>query len=149
MLNKLTDAISIKLYSIFGDGYKIYTETVKQGLDEPCFSIIPLPATNKQVVGNRYFKVNPFCIHYFPSTDEQFNEINNVLEDLFSILEYITLTETLNGETKTSLVRGTQMRGEVDDGVLHFFVNFDLFCYRVFDGDDAMETIFVDSKAKG
>lgn len=58
----------------------------------------------------------------------------------FSCLEYITVTG--------DLVRGTKMKYEVVDGVLNFFVNYDLFVYKVADSIP-MEDLSQDVTVKG
>ncbi|MEL0861914.1 hypothetical protein VXA97_19790, partial [Clostridioides difficile] len=42
MLNNIIDGISIKLDKSFGNEYTIYSEDVEQGINEPCFFIVPL-----------------------------------------------------------------------------------------------------------
>lgn len=123
MINSIIDAISISINSVFGDGYEIYTESIEQGLEEPCFSIFCLNPTNNLFLGKRYFRQNQFCIQYFPSTDEKNAECNTTMERLFDCLELITV----NGDQ----VRGTKMNGEIVDGVLNFFINYDMFVYKV------------------
>lgn len=36
MIDKIIDAISTTIYAEFGDDYEIYTESIEQGLKEPC-----------------------------------------------------------------------------------------------------------------
>ena len=55
-------------------------------------------------------------------------------------LEYITVTG--------DLVRGTKMKYEIIDGVLNFFVNYDLFVYKVVT-PDVMEEISENVTMKG
>ena len=123
MINSIIEAISISLNAEFGDDYTIYTESVEQGLNEPCFFVSCINPTNKLFFGKRYFRKNQFCIQYFPANkDREKEECNEVAERLFSCLEYITVTG--------DLVRGTKMNCDVVDGVLNFFVNYDLFIYK-------------------
>ncbi|WP_334293833.1 phage tail terminator family protein, partial [Clostridioides difficile] len=42
MLNNIIDGISVKLDKSFGESYTIYSEDVEQGINEPCFFIVPL-----------------------------------------------------------------------------------------------------------
>lgn len=133
MVNNLIDGISIKLNQVFGDGKRIYSEPVKQGLKEPCFFIVSLNPSQTQAMGLRYFRQHPFDIHYFPSKTGGNQEIQDVASDLFEALEYITL---LNGD----LVRGTNMHYEVIDGVLHFFVSYNMYVKKVVE-TDPMETL--------
>lgn len=141
MINKIIDAISISLNSAFGDGYEIYTESIEQGLQEPCFSIFCLNPTNNLFRNNKYFRNNQFCIQYFPSTDEPKAECNTVLEKLFDCMELITV----NGD----LTRGSRMNGEVVDGVLNFFINYNMFVYKVEVPADNMEVLGIETDAKG
>jgi hypothetical protein len=141
MINKIIDAISISINSEFGDGYEIYTESIEQGLEEPCFSVFCLNPTNELFRNNRYFRNNQFCIQYFPSTDEPKAECNAVLERLYDCLEKITVTG--------DLTRGSRMNGEVVDGVLNFFVNYNMYVYKVEVPADNMEDLGIDVDAKG
>lgn len=131
MINKIIDGISEALFAEFGKKYEIYTESVEQGLTEPCFSITCINPTNELFRNKRYFRKNQFCIHYFPSTQEKKNECNAVLERLYNCLEYIEINEIIDGNKNSSKTMGTEMHGEYSDGVLNFFVNFDMFVYKV------------------
>jgi len=141
MINSIIQSISISLNAEFGDDYTIYTESVEQGLNEPCFFIFCLNPANRVFLGKRYFRENGFCLQYLPADKDQAREeCNAIAERLYSCLEYITVTG--------DLVRGTKMNYEVVDGVLNFFVNFDLFVYKVAPSD-AMEEISQDVTMKG
>ena len=124
MIKQIIDGISIALDEDFGDTCKIYDESIKQGLKEPCFSIVCLNPTENLFLGKRYFRQNQFDVLYFSKTKTN-AECFAIAEKLFNTLEYITV----NGD----LQRGTQMHTNVEDGVLHFFVNYDLFVYKVED----------------
>lgn len=140
MINKIIDAISEAIFTEFGDGYDIYTESIEQGLVEPCFSILCLNPTNDLFLGKRYKRTNQFMIQYFPSTDEKNKECNVVMERLFDCLETITV--------QGDLTRGTKMNGEMVDGVLNFQVNFDMFVYKVENLDNKMDSYSVTTDAR-
>lgn len=140
MINKIIDGISISLNAEFGDDYKIYTESIEQGLKEPCFSIICVNPTNDLYLGKRYFRKNQFCIQYFPKGEDKYAECLDVAERMFDCLEVISVGDDLQ--------RGTSMHGEVVDRVLHFFVNYDMFVYKV-ESTDAMEGIDLTSNVEG
>jgi len=140
MINKIIDGISEAINKEFGDGYDIYTESIEQGLEEPCFSILCLNPTNEQFFGKRYFRQNQFVIQYFPSTDEKNAECNAVRERLFDCLDIIIV----NGDQ----TRGTKMKGEIVDGVLNFMLNFDMFVYKVQELDK-MDSHSVSTDVKG
>lgn len=133
MLNKIVDGISEKLNSVFGDDYKIYTESVKQGLCEPCFFIQLLNPANSRELGRRFFRENLFCIQYFPkSSEEPKSECYQMQDDLYIALEYITIDGNLQ--------RGIKMHGEFIDSVLSFFVNYDMFVILT-EESTSMETL--------
>ena len=128
MINSIIDGICLALNEEFGNEYEIYTESVKQGLKEPCFSILCINPSQMQFLGKRYYKANSFCIHFFPSSADSNFEINSVRERLFSALEYITV----DGD----LVRGTHFTAETDEsGVLNFIVNYNFFIKKVTNSD--------------
>jgi hypothetical protein len=141
MVNEIKDGISIKLNQVFGDDYRIYSKKVKQGLKEPCFFIAVLNPSQKQLIGNRYFREHFFDIHYFPSAKDDDDELDEMGSNLFTDLEYITL---VNGD----LIRGTKMSYEKIDGVLHFFVNYNAFVRKDIDSEDGMEDITIKSGVK-
>ena len=122
MINAIMESISISLHAEFGDTYEIYREVKKQGLKEPCFFIQCLNPTNKLFFHKRYFRQNQFCIQY-------------------SCLEYL--------EVEGSLVMGTKMRYEVMEGILHFFVNYDMFVYKAGEPLPVMEKVLSTIARKG
>ena len=141
MVNKIMDGISVAINSEFGDDYEIYTESIKQGLNEPCFSIICLNPTINQFLGKRYFRTNQFCIHYFPKSEEQKFECNEVAERLLVTLEHIIVDD--------DIFRGASMHYEIVDDVLNFFVNYDSFVYKEVEPEPFMESVEQSTTLKG
>lgn len=135
MINKIFSSISEALYAEFGEGYEIHKESVEQGLQEPCFLITCVNPTSTLFLNKRYFRQNQFCIQYFPSTTQVNVECFEVMERLLDCLELIEIEE--------KQTRGTSMSGEVTDDVLNFFVNFDMFVYKVEDEEDTMDELGV------
>jgi len=109
MINKLKNAISTKLHTSYPE-YDKYVEKVPQGFQEPCFFIMPLEPSERQVMGNRYFKSTPFVIQCFA---EELETLYDVADNLFYELEYITVDNVL--------IRGTKPKFNVADDVLSFF----------------------------
>lgn len=141
MINKIIDGIIASLNKEFGDEYEIYPENVKQGLKEPCFSIVCVNPIMDQVVGKRYFKQNLFCIHYFPKDKNNAKfEINEIIERLFNLLEYIYVDD--------DLCRGTDLNAEIVDDVLNFFVKYNLFVYKEKENTPFMETYAYKAREK-
>ena len=128
MINKIIDGISLKLHEEFGDGYRIYTEEVKQGLKTPCFFINALDPKQDLFRNNRYSLTNMFCIQYISENKNPKLECNKVRDRLFNCLEYININEPISEkDCITSLIRGKNMHGEYNAEILNFFVNYDIF----------------------
>ena len=143
MTNKIIDGIIRKLTEAFGDDYEIYPEELKQGLQKPCFFIKLLNPTNTKERGERYYRENSFCIHFFPqSTNEPKSECYEILDELYLALEYI--------EVEENLVRGVSVSSEMHDGILLFFINYNVFVSKVYDPAkmEILETIQM-KKTKG
>lgn len=141
-VNKIIDGVCQVLVNEFGDDYEVYTENIQQGLKEPCFSVIMLKPSTEQFLNKRYYKTNLFCIHYFPkSNTDGKTECFDVQERLTDCLEYITV----DGD----LTRGTLMNAEIVDGVLSFFVNYDMFVIKEQEDAPAMETVKHTTDMKG
>lgn len=137
-INDIVDAIAIKLHQTFGDGYTIYTESIEQGFEEPCFFIALLEPNQQQVVGNRYHKTLPFDIHYFGHGNI---DAHNTADKLMNEMEYI---KVINGD----LFRGTKMKSDIINGVLHFFVNYNFHVYKITDPLDKMEDLKIKNGLK-
>ena len=141
MINSIIQSISIALNAEFGDRYKNYKEEKKQDLEEPCFFIQCLNPTQRLFLFFRYFRRNQFCIQYFPETEKKNEECLVVAERLLECLEYLTVNH--------ELVMGTKMKYEVVDSMLHFFVNYDMFVYKVAKSIPIMEEISTETSVKG
>jgi hypothetical protein len=117
VVNDIVNGISVQLNTVFGDGYGIHTENVKQGLIEPCFFIKLLTTISTPFMGKRKKREYPFDIHYLPENDADNDGMYSVGDKLMESMEYITL---LDG----NILRGKDMTYEIIDGVLHFKVTY-------------------------
>lgn len=140
-IQSITDAIAEALFQEFGSGYEIYTEQVEQGLTEPCFLIRCLNPTKNRHLGLRYKRTNQFSIQYIPSTSEVIAECASVLERLFECLQDIFL----HGKP----IHGTELNGEIKDGILTFTANYDGFVLKHPEGIPNMEDLDIIAEAKG
>ncbi len=123
MVNKIIDGIVLKINKQYSSpGYTIYTEDVKQGLKSPCFIIQSIHATNEQMVGNWYEREENIVINYYPKDELAYrSECNTVKEQLFELMEYISISDEI---TDNYVLRGHEMRVEISDKVLLFFVTY-------------------------
>ncbi|AEG59587.1 phage tail terminator family protein [Desulforamulus ruminis] len=141
MLNKIVDAIGFKLGQAFGDEFTIYSDTEEQGVTAPCFFIAVLSPSQQPVIGRRYFKKHPFDIHYYPQGPDKQREINDVADSLKEVLAYIT--------TDGHLLAGTKMHHQVLDGILHFYVEYNLFVLKQMEPDETMGELTIHGTVKG
>lgn len=134
MLNSIVDGICDKLTEAFGADYQVYSEQVKQGLQEPCFLISCVNPTSSAFLGTRQLRTNLFSVVYFPRlTPNWKTECYDVQDALYDALEIIAV----DGLTQ----RGTGMDGQIVDETLVFTVNYDMFVDSVPAEDIRMETL--------
>lgn len=126
MINKIVDGISKALNQEFGDEYEIYQNNVLQGLDEPCFFIAVLEPSKDQLLQNRFLQRNPFDVHYFPVDPDDNRDMQGTAERMLDCLEWIIPEEP---------IRGTEIRWQIEDGVLHFFVSYNVVRNRMIQKD--------------
>lgn len=128
-INDIIAAISIKLNQAFGDGYTIYDDEVPQDIETPAFFILFLNTSRKRIMGTRSHRTTLFNIQYFGNGRV---DISTRLDMLQNALETVT---TLDG----TVIRGTDINGEIVDGVGHLSVNYNMFLY------DVEEKVFMES----
>jgi hypothetical protein len=71
-----------------------------------------------------------------------------VQERLEDCLEYIIHHDS-QSDVDGGLIRGTEMHGEIVDGVLSFFVNYDFYVYKDKESLPYMETLSSSTQMKG
>ena len=134
MITNVMKGIAGALHETFGDKYTIYTENVKQGFNEPCFYLFALQPTNEAAIGGHYLRSYPFDIHYFPKDENNAKaEMHHMAEALFLALEDINVLDNLR--------RGSTMRYEIVDGVLHFFVTYSMYVKKISESAPTMDNI--------
>lgn len=124
MYNDIMDAVTRRLDVLFGEETAIYTDGVEQGLQKPCFFVGFLEPSERQIIGQRYYRDTGVYIQYIPEeTGQKRRTLNLVSDILMDGMEYITLEDG-------SLLRGTARKVKVSEGVLSFFVNYNMFVWK-------------------
>lgn len=105
-------------------GYNIYTESIEQGFTEPAFFIARLDSAHKREFGRRYTRSLLFDVHFFPPQDSLHKQAicDAMAERMYDRLERVAVGD--------GTCRAHGLRYEVIDGVLHFFMSFDLSLLR-------------------
>lgn len=136
IVNEILYAVTRRLNELYPE-YPIYTDSVEQGLEEPCFFVNILEPSRKTMLGGRSYQQNGFCIQYFPEDlPQRSEELNAVADCLMDEMEFITLQDG-------SHLRGSGRSYRVADGVLSFFVSYNLFLIRKEEKEDTMKEIEV------
>lgn len=100
---------------------RVYVDEVRQGLNPPCFLVTVLEPSRARLVGQWWRQEQLFDVQYFPKTEDT-NELYAIGSGLFDTLETIALPD--------GGLRGTGLRFDITDGVLHFFVKYTVFLRR-------------------
>lgn len=139
MLNEIVNGIGLKLSKSF-NGIDIHKEELEQGFEEPCFFIDLLNPSEKQIIGNRYLRSYLFDIVYFPKKKSS-EDIFEVLDKLYSVLEYIELDDG-------TLIRGIERSSREEDRILHFFITYEMFIYKLDEEKPKMKKLDVNNGLK-
>ncbi len=138
MINHTIAGISNALYEAFG--YENFKDEILQDLTPPCFYISCMEQKTKKYIGTRSLRKNQFVIQYFPHSDDRKGECYDVGEKMLECLEVIPVDGFL--------LRGTEMKFEIVDGVLHFFVDYNAFSHKE-QQKETMGSMHSDIQAKG
>lgn len=135
VVRSLTVALSKGLENIF-DNPCIYQDMLPMGYRSPCFFVNHVDTQVQLKLFNRYRVVANYDITYHPA-ERKFNskEFSEVVEKMIYRLELVQLEDG-------NYVRGSNIRYEVQDSVLHFFIAFDFFIIRAKDRGIKMEKLY-------
>ena len=135
VVRSLTVALSKGLEGIFSNPC-IYQDILPMGYKAPCFFVNHVDTQVQLKLFNRYRVVANYDITYHPA-ERKFNskEFSEVVEKMTYGLELVQLADG-------NYVRGSNIRYEVQDGVLHFFITFDFFVIRAKDRGIKMEKLY-------
>lgn len=128
MVDEIITGISRAINAEFntgGDTYAIYAEKVEQGLSVPCFIIDIAGVSRSPYLNMRHKRAHEFDVVFIPETGTR-SEMLAAADRLFSALECVALPDG------TGLF-GYDMRYEIVDDVLHFFVRYPVVVNTVTD----------------
>ncbi|MFR0781378.1 MAG: DUF6838 family protein [Zhenhengia sp.] len=101
----------IKQLDRFYNPIPIYGESVPQGFEEPSFFVKVLDGSREQQLDRRYIHEVSIDIHYFATSNKDAEKMANNLYEQMEVLEAIK-------------IKGKNMKHEVSDRVLHFFIDY-------------------------
>lgn len=121
-INNIISGICESLFNEFGDDFEIYTQSITQGLKEPCFYIKNLNSANELYINNRYKNELLFSVQYFPQGKDKCFECNDVAQRLSDCLELINASD--------DIYRCTKFNWNISSGVLNFFLSLNFFTIK-------------------
>lgn len=124
-------AVSRALDAAFPD-YDIAAEEIKQELKPPCFFLKLLAPSHGQELGRRFARYHTIDVHFF-AADRKNISMYEMAEHLSNVLQWV--------EVAGRPVRGTGMRFEIVDEVLHFFVDYNFQVWHQEPEDPKMQTL--------
>lgn len=134
MVNDIYTSIATRVEELFKRS-TVYFNQLPQGFHAPCFFVKLVDCHCELKLYNRYEVELNFDIIYYPKDEKHSaGELNGIGEEMLLGLEYIKYD---NG-----LIRGTGMRYEVHDGVLHFFVSYKFFILRPINRGEFMQRLY-------
>lgn len=136
-VNSILDSVIAALDQNFPN-INTYSEESGQGLEEPYFYVKLFPVSQNQLLGQRYQRNHSFDIHYFAGSNEA---LHYMAEQLYDKLELISVND--------SLIRGSGMRHEIVDGVLHWFVAYNFHVMRSVEPDPLMQSMKQEGYLRG
>lgn len=134
MLQGIIDGIVDTIRKEFGGESTIYLETLKQGLQKPCFFILPTETTQNRIRGNRLSYETHFRVIYLPEKEDGLEECYAVGERLAFALDLLHL--------KDGALRGRKQSFAVESGMLHFSVQYTYQFFAVTKDDTEMMEAF-------
>lgn len=120
MVNKIVEGVASALYEAMGEGYPIFRNDLRQGLEPPCFLILSVgPSLAPQPSGIKLLTV-PLDISFFPADSSDNEEMHRVGLIVMEAVELIPFT-------KDKRRRGLRRSMTITDGVLHVAVTYEIF----------------------
>jgi len=132
-INDARRAVNAALDAAFPD-IPISGEPIPQNLAPPYFFVKLLEPTHTRELGRRHLRVHPFDVHYF-APGREIADMYDMADQLTTALQQITVA----GRP----VHGTEMRFQVVDDVLHFFVTYSFHAWAPRPDAPAMQTLNV------
>ena len=117
MINDVILAVARRLRQSFLD-VPVYTESVKQGIEKPCFCISCAKPVLRRYMGERWHCRLPVTVYCFPGTGGQNAELGEMFTQMFHALETIECDGAMHG---------SNMQASRSDGVGVFQVDYSCF----------------------
>lgn len=133
MIQGIKQGVIDALHARYGDAKTYLYDEEEQGFVPGSFWIVELSGAQEQVVGQRYLRTEHLDVRYYGTEDGGTEELHAIADDLTDVLEYVT--------DDAGLIRGENMNYQIEDGVLHFFVDYRIHLWKQKEKVPYMETL--------
>lgn len=130
----IVDAISNRLYDIFGDAYPIHLESVEQDFKPNSFFIHPVYASDKNLIHNRKYRTVEFDLVFIPEDNEPRKTMTIVSDKLFSSFDFVVLEDG-------TILRTFNRNIDVVNNMLHFRITFKFDYFAEIPEEELQESI--------
>ncbi|AZK48515.1 phage tail terminator family protein [Paenibacillus lentus] len=130
--NRIRQGIAGALAEVF-PGITVYDEEIEQGLKTPYFMVQLQTTSQVQELDRRYHRTHTFDIGFFPEGPQYNEEAHATAEILYDALA----TVDIEGE----IYRGLNMKHEVNNQTLHFFVDYRFWVWKSKPETPKMQTL--------
>ena len=141
MTAEIIKAVCRAIYEEFGEEYQIYTEAVPQGLKTPCFFVSCIARFTDRTLCDRYLCTFPIAVQYIPEdSGNAKTECGEIADRLFFTLDRISVSG--------SPVNGVELHCETVEGLLNFFVTYNMAAQRNREAVPKMEKVEITDNIK-
>lgn len=105
-----------------------YTERIEENFKRPCFHIWQIDQSQTRILGNYYMRTHQMDVRCFlPEEGQYYYQLEEIADKLYDELEMLTVR---NVDDQEARMWGREMRHNIEDSVLHFYVLYQYRCYR-------------------
>ncbi|MFD2703814.1 DUF6838 family protein [Paenibacillus shunpengii] len=132
-MQAVIDGIILKLADI-DPTIEAYDEHQEQGFKGPCFFVLEVDGNQAGLIGRRFKRSSLYDIHYFPKSDvDPRKECHDIADRLYCLMESF--------EWGGYRYKGTNLRHQVIDNMLHFFLEVKVHLIKPKDPVPKMNTM--------
>ena len=141
MVKRIINGIAMAIRKQYPErDYLIKTETSEQDFITPCFFIKFITQVQQPKLSNHYKEVYTLDVQFYAKNGRN-DDCMDVSAELCDVLEYITVG--------TDLVRGSNINIKIEDGVLHFLIDYAMSVYRPLPVGSNMKEVVINEKITG
>ena len=142
----LLRAITQSIHRAFPD-IPVYAERVVQGMKYPCFSVLVISASQRELIGNRYPATWLVIVRFFPSDDgseSSYAALHEIAQTLYGVMDEVRYQA--EGE-EDDVYFGIRMGHYIEENVLQFQATYNFWLKKVLPEVTVMQELEITVKA--